>query len=392
VGKLDTKSDLAELGLEPAHIDARPLTETDHNLVGLQGAIQGYKIPYYDAAGRPREHYRIRYFSRDGAHPPGFYPPHAKPWLYYPPSFQKALNRCGEVQLASGRVVRPVVIATDERAACSLTHAHKCPAVAIEGTTGWCDKDGTLAEQLDEFIEDAIASDRTLVLWAGENASKEQRDDLTALGLRLKRAGLAFDRVRLYESDTFSPVSFQACLRAHSRFPVPRDPRKWISERMTLVKQLGRDDHIDIAHIMLADMDRRGVRVFAKTTEDYYYFDLDGEDTSEGVEISLSAGSGTRNIFLLFTNPGTQTVSVWKDARDLGAAAGEIAVALANGTAMADIDGAGDWTSPGGTTMTSMFLAPVPITADNLSLVVDAGWITQEALCQGVTDGPAPCN
>ncbi len=89
---------------------------------------------------------------------------------------------------------------------------------------------------------------------------------------------------------------------------------------------------------------------------------------------------------------GTQTVSVWKDARDLGRAAAEIAVALARGTAMADIEGAAEWTSPGGTTMTSRFLAPVPITAANLSTVVDAGWITQEALCQGVTNGPAPCN
>ena len=89
---------------------------------------------------------------------------------------------------------------------------------------------------------------------------------------------------------------------------------------------------------------------------------------------------------------GTQTVSVWKDARDLGRAAGEIAVALAGGTAMGDVAGAMEWTSPGGTTMTSMFLAPVPITRDNLSVVVDAGWISQEALCQGVTNGPAPCN
>ena len=32
---------------------------------------------------------------------------------------------------------------------------------------------------------------------------------------------------------------------------------------------------------------------------------------------------------------GTQTVSVWKDARDLGRAAAEIAVALAGGTAIA---------------------------------------------------------
>jgi D-xylose transport system substrate-binding protein len=59
---------------------------------------------------------------------------------------------------------------------------------------------------------------------------------------------------------------------------------------------------------------------------------------------------------------------------------------------MEDIDGAVEWTSPGGTTMNATFLAPVPITQDNLSLVVDAGWISQEALCQGVSGGPAPCN
>ncbi|MCR9110043.1 MAG: D-xylose ABC transporter substrate-binding protein [Rhodobacteraceae bacterium] len=89
---------------------------------------------------------------------------------------------------------------------------------------------------------------------------------------------------------------------------------------------------------------------------------------------------------------GTQTVSVWKDARDLGKRAGEIAVAMAGGTAMSDIEGAEEWTSPGGTTMWAEFLEPVPVTADNLTVVVDAGWIEQDALCQGVTDGPAPCN
>ena len=89
---------------------------------------------------------------------------------------------------------------------------------------------------------------------------------------------------------------------------------------------------------------------------------------------------------------GTQTVSVWKDARELGKAAGEIAVALASGTAMADVKGAGSWTSPGGTTLTSMFLAPLPITKDNLGAVVDAGWIAKDKLCQGVSNGPAPCN
>ncbi|PTV95232.1 xylose-binding protein [Rhodobacter aestuarii] len=89
---------------------------------------------------------------------------------------------------------------------------------------------------------------------------------------------------------------------------------------------------------------------------------------------------------------GSQTVSVWKDSRELGKAAAEIAVAMAGGAAMSDVDGAVEWTSPSGTTMTAKFLAPVPITQDNLSVVVDAGWISQETLCQGVTNGPAPCN
>jgi D-xylose transport system substrate-binding protein len=89
---------------------------------------------------------------------------------------------------------------------------------------------------------------------------------------------------------------------------------------------------------------------------------------------------------------GTQTVSVWKDARELGKAAGEIAVALARGTAMDAIPNAVKFTTPGGNEMNAVFLAPQPITRDNLSVVVDAGWITKEALCQGVTNGPAPCN
>jgi D-xylose transport system substrate-binding protein len=32
------------------------------------------------------------------------------------------------------------------------------------------------------------------------------------------------------------------------------------------------------------------------------------------------------------------------------------------------------------------------VTQDNLSTVVDAGWIPLETLCQGVEGGPAPCN
>ncbi len=87
---------------------------------------------------------------------------------------------------------------------------------------------------------------------------------------------------------------------------------------------------------------------------------------------------------------GTQTVSVWKDSRALGKAAGEIAVALASGTAMADVPGAAVFKSPGGKDLTSVLLKPVPVTKDNLNVVLDAGWITKDALCAGVT-GVAVC-
>jgi len=84
---------------------------------------------------------------------------------------------------------------------------------------------------------------------------------------------------------------------------------------------------------------------------------------------------------------GTQTVSVWKDARELGRAAGEAAVLLAQGTALADIPNTVIFDSPGGNQMVSILLTPVPITVDNLNLVVDAGWIDVATLCQGVTAG-----
>ena len=59
------------------------------------------------------------------------------------------------------------------------------------------------------------------------------------------------------------------------------------------------------------------------------------------------------------------------------------AVALAKGTTMDKIEGSAVFKSPGGKELHSVLLKPVPITKDNLKLVLDAGWITKDALCQG---------
>jgi D-xylose transport system substrate-binding protein len=85
---------------------------------------------------------------------------------------------------------------------------------------------------------------------------------------------------------------------------------------------------------------------------------------------------------------GTQTVSVWKDARELGKNAAEIAIALAGGKKLADIPNSTTFSDgPKKQKMTARLLKPVPITKDNLSVVINAGWITKDAVCQGVKAG-----
>jgi D-xylose transport system substrate-binding protein len=84
---------------------------------------------------------------------------------------------------------------------------------------------------------------------------------------------------------------------------------------------------------------------------------------------------------------GSQTVDVWKDARMLGQAAGSAAVQLCNKTPMNQISGVAPFQTPGGNTLNTILLTPQPITKDNLNIVLDAGWISQDTLCQGVPSG-----
>ncbi len=89
---------------------------------------------------------------------------------------------------------------------------------------------------------------------------------------------------------------------------------------------------------------------------------------------------------------GTQTVTVWKDSRDLGKNAANIAAMLADGTPMNEIPGAVTFSGgPNGVEMNAMFLAPVPVTADNLDVVIDAGWIEMEKACDGAAEAVAAC-
>ena len=111
--------------------------------------------------------------------------------------------------------------------------------------------------------------------------------------------------------------------------------------------------------------------------------------TAQGMEgLTPVSGQDGDHAALNRVARGIQTVSVWKDARELGKAAANIAVALANGK---KIDNAIKWAGgPKGVEMDAILLKPVPITWDNLDIVIAAGWVKKQVVCQGVDSAKAP--
>ena len=89
---------------------------------------------------------------------------------------------------------------------------------------------------------------------------------------------------------------------------------------------------------------------------------------------------------------GTQTVSVWKDSRQLGKAAGEIAAELAGGAAVNAIKGAAKFSGgEKGVEMNAILLTPTAITKDTLNLAIDGGHITKAQACEGAMADVAAC-
>jgi D-xylose transport system substrate-binding protein len=84
---------------------------------------------------------------------------------------------------------------------------------------------------------------------------------------------------------------------------------------------------------------------------------------------------------------GTQAVTVFADARQLGRAAGRIATELAAGETVAALAGVADFATPGGTTVKAVLLPPTAVTRDNLTAAIDAGFASAAEVCDGVAPG-----
>jgi D-xylose transport system substrate-binding protein len=134
--------------------------------------------------------------------------------------------------------------------------------------------------------------------------------------------------------------------------------------------------------------------VAALTAKNYGFPPLSGQD---GDPANLN------NVAL-----GKQFVDVFKNANELGKAAGAAALALCAGTKMASLAlpsglidptvapvaglGVQDFQTPLPTVVTvkSFILQPTPLTADTLQVAIDAGQITKADLCKGVVAASAP--
>ena len=84
---------------------------------------------------------------------------------------------------------------------------------------------------------------------------------------------------------------------------------------------------------------------------------------------------------------GTQVVSVWKNATELGDAAGKAAIELCADPDISKVTGAVAQKTTGGLDSYAELLNPIPITKDNLQVVLDANWITKDDLCKDVEAG-----
>jgi D-xylose transport system substrate-binding protein len=144
---------------------------------------------------------------------------------------------------------------------------------------------------------------------------------------------------------------------------------------------------------ILAENDSTALGVVgALTSKSYGFPPLSGQD---GDPANLN------NVAL-----GKQYVDVFKNANELGKAAGAAALKLCADPknlgltlpdglvdpAVAPTAGltAKDFVTPGGTTVKSFILQPTPLTADTLQVAVDAGQITKADLCKGVDAATAP--
>ncbi len=131
-----------------------------------------------------------------------------------------------------------------------------------------------------------------------------------------------------------------------------------------------------------------------------------GAETAKSMSYAPLSGQDGDTANLNNVALGKQYVDIWKNANELGKAAGAAALALCAGGSMASLTlqsglidptvaptaglTAQPFTTPANNTVSSFILQPTPVTADNLQLLIDQKWIAKADLCKDVVAATAP--
>lgn len=104
--------------------------------------------------------------------------------------------------------------------------------------------------------------------------------------------------------------------------------------------------------------------------------------------VAVSGGGADKAALERIAN-GTQTVTIFKDERELGKRVADAAAQLSLGVSPNEITGITK--SPYGdgdeSYRNALLVAPIAITKENLNVVIDAGWVTKEEACTGIPTG-----
>lgn len=314
------EQDLAHLRLEPKDIDARPLTQMDHEQLGFNQPIAGYRIPYFDINGRPVKHSRIRQVSIAPARRalpaangrklistasstsgqavalPGSFIRTSKDEtrIYFPIGFAAKLRtpnvltvpmsddswlattRTSQGQPAlsnKSRAVTPLIIVDDERVAAYIMQHHNMLAVAVQGPAGWQAHAG-LAEGFKELVEEVIQGDLCVVLWIGDGQDRNIQREVANLAMELKFSGVAFNNIRQYLPTKLTDASLKLALSPASAFPRHPNIRQYVQSKIgDSGTKLTRRDQMEIGLAILSDMEANGARIRSTNDNGYYYFD-----------------------------------------------------------------------------------------------------------------------
>lgn len=311
------EQDLAHLKLEPQDIDARPLTQMDHEHLGFNSPIAGYRIPYYDVSGRPVKHSRIRQLppqptkaeiaaasgntavaQRKLAATGGAFirTSRDETRIYFPIGFSGLLKQPVTISIppsdenwldARPRAMTPLIVVDDERVAAYIVKHHRMLSVAVQGPAGWQAHAG-LAEGFKELVEEIVTGELCVVLWIGDGGDRNVQREVANLAMELKFNGVPFSHIRQYTQDKLTDAALRLVLTPPSAFPRHPNIRQYIQDKIgdSGIK-LTRRDQMEIGLAILSDMEANGTRIRSTNDNGYYYFN---NSTRELVRASIMYG------------------------------------------------------------------------------------------------------